>query len=71
MISTVVLHNIVYCLLILVLILLTYLGIEGIRVLRGARRLMDRYIDHPEHKKFVSQLLKPVLNKVLIYDFIN
>ncbi len=42
MISTVVLHNIVYCLLILVLILLTYLGIEGIRVLRGARRLIDR-----------------------------
>ena len=32
---------------------------------------MDRYIDHPVHKKFVSQLLKPVLNKVLVYDFIN
>ena len=42
MISTVMLNNIIYCLLILVLILLTYLGIEGIRVLRGVRRLMDR-----------------------------
>ena len=42
MISTVMLNNTIYCLLILVLILLTYLGIEGIRVLRGARRLMDR-----------------------------
>jgi hypothetical protein len=32
---------------------------------------MKRYIEHPQHKKAVTEVLNPVARKVVVYDFIN
>ena len=32
---------------------------------------MDAYIVHPDHQKAVNEVLKPLVKKVLVYDFIE
>jgi len=35
------------------------------------RRAMESYLEHPEHKRALDQVLKPLVEKIAIYDFVE
>ncbi len=34
-----------------------------------SRKVLRAYLDHPRHKKIIHEKLKPMINRVVIYDF--
>ncbi len=37
----------------------------------AGRRAMDEYLVHPKHKKAVAEVLRPLVTKLLVYDFVE
>jgi hypothetical protein len=35
------------------------------------RRALAAYLEHPEHKRALDQVLKPLVEKIAIYDFVE
>lgn len=40
-------------------------------VIFNSQKDMDIYIDHPLHKKIVSEEINPYVQKILVYDFLE
>jgi hypothetical protein len=35
------------------------------------KKALQAYLDHPRHKKIIHEKLKPMINRVVIYDFVG
>lgn len=43
----------------------------GVVLVFEDRRAMTAYLEHPQHKRAVDQVLKPLVAKTLVYDFVE
>ena len=41
----------------------------GLYMIFNSKQAMQRYLVHPEHKKAVKTVLKPLASKIMVYDF--
>ncbi len=37
----------------------------------GSKQILQEYLVHPVHKNAVKEILKPLVRKIVVYDFIE
>ena len=43
----------------------------GILLTFADQQAMNSYLDHPDHKQVVQNILKPLVTKIIVYDFME
>lgn len=43
----------------------------GILLTFPGHKAMQMYLDHPDHKQAVQNILKPLVSKIIVYDFLE